>query len=253
LDTRLSLPLRRLRECDLAERLFYSVFLCGVGVGYLMAVAFLYLSNANLDGKPGLSLADIADHYYGNRSGTRLEAAIRGPMSGYLTPDTTETIVAWLKSGAGRRGFKGHVQPILNQRCIGCHNPTAATMGLPDLTTLEGAQAVARVDTGQSITSLVRLSHIHLFGVGLILFTVGLVFRMADLPTGLKITLLLLPFGAIVADIGAWFLTRWDSVFAATVVVAGTVLGLSLAAQILISLYQMWIPARAGRSEGGTA
>lgn len=253
MDTRLSLQLRTLRQCDLAERLFYSVFLCGVGIGYLMALSLLYLSNASLDGKPGLSLTDIAYHYYGNRSGTRLEAAIRGPMSGYLGPNDTETIVAWLKGGAGQRGFKGHVQPILNQRCIGCHNPTAATMGLPDLTTLEGAQEVARVDTGQSITSLVRLSHIHLFGVGLILFTVGLVFRMVEMRDGLKITLMLLPFGAIVTDIATWFLTRWDSVFAATVVVAGAVLGLSLAAQILISLYQMWVPARAGHSEGGTA
>ena len=247
MDTRLSLQLRTLRQCDLAERLFYSVFLCGIGIGYLMALTFLYLSNASLDGKPGLSLTDITYHYYGNRTGSRLEGAIRGPMSGYLTPEDTEVLVAWIKSGAGERRYVSEVAPIVNQKCIGCHT-NSMPVGLPDLTTLEGVRAVAKTDTGSSLMSLVRLSHIHLFGIGLVLFTVGLVFRMAEMGTGLKATLLLLPFGAIVADIATWFLTHWDSVFAVTVVVAGAVLGLSLAAQILISLYQMWIPAK-GKGE----
>ena len=31
-----------------------------------------------------VGIEDIIDTYYGNRSGTRLEAAIRGPMAGFL-------------------------------------------------------------------------------------------------------------------------------------------------------------------------
>lgn len=51
---------------------------------------------------------------------------------------------------------------------------------------------------------------------------------------------LLLPFIAIFADNLAWFLTKWDPVYAYTVLVAGVSLGLAWAAQILISLYQIW-------------
>lgn len=49
-----------------------------------------------------------------------------------------------------------------------------------------------------------------------------------------------LPFAAIIADIVAWFLTKWDPVYAYTVVTAGAVLGLAWGGQILISLYQLW-------------
>ena len=47
-------------------------------------------------------------------------------------------------------------------------------------------------------------------------------------------------FVAIFIDIAAWFLTKWDPVYAYTVVVAGGVLGLAWALQIGISLYQIW-------------
>jgi hypothetical protein len=248
-DTTLSAPLRRLRECDLPERLFYTVFLALMGLGYLMAVSFLYSSHQMADGEPGLSLTDIAYDYYGNRSGTRLEAAVRGAMSGYLSPEDTEQIVAWLKSGAGAKGYERDVAPILARNCTACHSPQSA-VNLPDLSTFEGVQAVARVDTGQSLVSLVRVSHIHLFGVGMVLFTVGLVFRMAEMRRWLKSTLMLAPFLAVFVDILAWFLTKWDSHFAITVVAAGAVLGLALAAQILVCLYQMWIPRRAAASQG---
>ena len=56
----------------------------------------------------------------------------------------------------------------------------------------------------------------------------------------LKYTLILLPFAAMFADILAWFLTKWDPIYAYTVVTGGALLGLSLGAQILISLYQIW-------------
>jgi hypothetical protein len=232
---------RFLRGCGLPERLFHTSFLLLIGVGYLMAVTFLYTSHAGIDGKPGLSLTDIAYDYYGNRSGTRLEAAIRGPMSGYLDADQATRIVAWLKGGAGRAAFEARVAPILNERCTMCHGP-GSPVNLPDLTTYDAVHEVAQVDTGQSIMSLVRVSHIHLFGIGMLLFTVGLVFRMAEMRTWLKATLLVVPFAAVFVDIGAWFLTHWDSTFALTVVVAGAVLGLAIGTQILVCLYQMWGP-----------
>jgi len=230
------MPPRRFSDCDLTERLFYAAFLCLIGVGYLMALGFLYATHQDLDGRPGLSLTDIAYDYYGNRSGTRLEAAIRGPMAGYLDDDARATIVAWIQVGAGEARYHATVEPITSKRCVVCHNGRGP---LVDLNSYEGVRKMANVDMGQSLVSLVRVSHIHLFGIGLILFAVGLVFRMTVLPQWLKSTLALLPFLAVGGDILAWFLTHWDAHFAITVVVAGAVLGLALGAQILISLVQI--------------
>jgi hypothetical protein len=45
---------------------------------------------------------------------------------------------------------------------------------------------------------------------------------------------------AVFVDVLSWFLTKWDSHYAMVVIAAGAVLGFSMAAQMLISLYQIW-------------
>jgi hypothetical protein len=232
---------RPLRHIAVNEKLLYSAFLVLVGVGYLMALGLIYAVDASRDGKPGLSVQDIADDYYGNRSGTRLEAAIRGPMAPHLDSiDSRNTIVAWLKSGTPKDRFQAQVKPILQRDCVRCHSPTAG-MGLPDLTNYQGVLKVAKVDTGQSILSLVRLSHIHMFGIGLLLLSVGLIFHRAEGPHWLMSSVILIPFLSVFVDIASWFLTKWDPVYAYTLVIAGAVMGVGLAIQILTSLYQMWL------------
>ncbi len=234
---------RSLADRPLAERLLYTAFLLLVGIGYLMALSYIYLSHQGHDGRPGLSVDDLVYNYYGNRSGTRIEAAIRGPMAGYIQAEDRHHVVAWLRSGAPERDYAARIQPILAKTCLQCHRP-ASGLKVVDLSTYAGVRAVAEVDTGASLLSLVRLSHIHLFGIGLVLLAVGLIFRLAQLPEWLKAALVVLPFASVATDILAWFLTKWDPFYAYTVVAAGAVLGLALVAQILISLYQTWFPKR---------
>lgn len=234
---------RQLCDCEVSERILYTCFLLLVGIGYLMALAYLYISHENHDGKPGLSLEDIAENYYGNRSGTRLEAAIRGPMSGYIERQQRNYIVSWLISGAPETDYQTIIRPILQERCFTCHGSNSGT-NLPDFSTFEGLRKVAKVDTGVSLQTLLKLSHIHLFGIGLVLLAVGMIFRRVRMRTWLKSTLIVLPFFAVFIDILAWFLTKWDPHYAYTVVAAGAILGLALGGQILSSLYQMWVPSK---------
>ena len=231
---------RRLYDCPLSEKWLYTAFLLLMGIGYLMALVYLYTSHEGHDGKPGLSVEDIVDTYYGNRSGTRLEAAVRGPMAAYVQQDEDRyEIVAWLKSGAPESGYRTTVRPILERSCLQCHSP-AAGLKIPDLSTYAAIKTVADVDTGESLHTLMKLSHIHLFGIGLVALGIGLIFRLAAVRPWLKATLMVVPFAAIFADILAWFLTKWDPVYAYTVVIAGALLGLAWTGQILISLYQLW-------------
>lgn len=235
---------RRFYDCPLSEKLLYTAFLLLMAAGYLMAMVYLYTSHAGHDSKPGVSIEDIVDTYYGNRSGTRLEAAIRGPMAGYLQQlDDRNQIVAWLKGGGSEKGYNDRIRPILEKTCLQCHSP-ASGLKIPDLSTYQGIKLVAEVDTGESLHTLMKLSHIHLFGIGLVALGIGLVFRLAALSVWLKATLMVSPFVAIFADILAWFLTKWDPVYAYTVVAAGALLGLAWVGQILISLYQLWFLKR---------
>ncbi|MDX1812927.1 MAG: hypothetical protein R3240_13305 [Gammaproteobacteria bacterium] len=238
-----------LRHRSVNEKLLFSAFLLLMGVGYLMALALIYYTDAGLDGKSGLSVQDIADSYYGNRSGSRLEAAIRGPMANQLKSiNERNEIVDWLKSGESRLKYQKVVRPILQKDCMQCHSPDSG-LKIPDLSNYQGVMKVAKVDTGASIGTLVKLSHIHLFGIGLLLLGVGMIFRYAELHPVLKNTITVTPFIAVFVDILAWYLTKWDPVYAYTVVIAGALLGLALAAQILIPLWQMWITQRILREE----
>ncbi|MBI4714587.1 MAG: hypothetical protein HY760_01335 [Nitrospirae bacterium] len=45
-------------------------------------------------------------------------------------------------------------------------------------------------------------------------------------------------------DIGSWWFTKWEPVFAYTVIIGGILMGFSLAAQILIPLWEMWLKKR---------
>ncbi|MCF6236345.1 MAG: hypothetical protein L3J70_08270 [Gammaproteobacteria bacterium] len=128
---------------------------------------------------------------------------------------------------------------MFDERCVACHS-AGSGLQIPDLSTYEGVKQVANVDTGISLHSLMKVSHIHLFGIALVALGIGLVFRFALLPAWFQYTLTLLPFIAIFVDISAWFLTKWDPTYAYTVIFAGGLLGLSWALQILISLYQIW-------------
>jgi len=234
---------RRFYDCTVNEKLLYTSFLLLTGIAYLMALVYLYTSFDGIDGKPGLSVEDIAENYYGNRSGTQLESALRGTMAGNIDLQQRHHIIAWLKSGAPESGYESTIKPILAKRCVACHSPVSG-LKIPDLSSYESVRQVAKVDTGVSLHSLMKVSHIHLFGIALVAFGIGLVFRFAVLPAWAQYTLTLLPFVAIFSDIGAWFLTKWDPVYAYTVVIAGALLGLSWALQITISLYQIWFLRR---------
>ncbi|MEW6562440.1 MAG: hypothetical protein AB1400_04330 [Pseudomonadota bacterium] len=230
----------RFYTLTLSEKLLYTSFLLLVGMGYLMATAYLWVTHVNNDGKPGLSVADVATSYYGNRSGTRLEAAIRGPMAGYIQEDDRHEVVAWLKDAAPQADFEPKIKPILQKTCLGCHVQSSG-MNLPDFSTYEGLHKFAEVDTGMSLASLLKLSHIHLFGISLLLFALGWIFIQCEINVHFKRFLVVSPMLAVFVDILSWFLTKWDPVYAYTVVVAGAVLGFSMAMQILISLYQIWM------------
>jgi hypothetical protein len=229
---------RTFRDCSSSERTLFGLVLVVLGLGYVMAIGYLYMTHTGLDGKSGVTVQDLSISYYGNRSGTRLEQMLRGPMAIHRSQEDLNKIVAWLKSGADEAGYDKTIHPIIEKKCAMCHSAKAG-MNLPDFTTYAGIQKVAKVDTGMSIETLVKLSHIHLFGIGLVTFVLGFVFTFTAIPVWLKNVVIVAPFAAVVVDIATWFLTKWDPIFAYTVLVAGSVMGISWAFQIFVSLYQI--------------
>lgn len=231
---------RRFRDISVSERILDTLLLMTFGIGYLFALTHLYFTHSYRDGSPGLSIDDVMIAYYGSHDQTRLGAAINGLMEPNLTIKSDKKIILnWLQSGKSQDVFEDSVAPILNRDCVGCHNPNT-NPSLPNLTNFEGVMEVAN-SKGASLPALVKVSHIHLFGIGFILFFTGKIFILCELNRSIKRTIVAIPFLAMFIDILSWFVARQIPQFAYVVVGAGALMGLAMAMQILVSLYQMWI------------
>jgi hypothetical protein len=226
-------------ELPLSMRTLFTMTLIVMGIGYLFAMIQIYEVDAGLDGKPGLSADDIAIAYSGNKTATRLETALSGPMSGMLPAAESATIIGWVHHGLDKTEYETQVKPIIESRCLACHD--GSNPHIPNLSSYENLSKVAQIDTGMSLTTLVRVSHIHMFGITFIFFIMGLIFSHAYVrPVWFKATVIALPFVAVVIDVGSWYLTKINTAFAWMVIVGGGLMGLSFSIQWIVSMYQIW-------------
>lgn len=233
------------QDLTMCHRALYTVTLLIMGVGYLFAMIQTFSVHAGRDGEAWLSPTDLDIAYSGLPEVTRLEAAIKGTMSRMLDEEDVEEIVLWIKDGAEAERFQDKVAPILEEDCYDCHGDDEDTrMSYPHNPILQGYSNVmemVQVDTGADVLTLIRVSHIHLFGMTFIFFIVGLIFLHAKVqPACVKCIILITPFIAILVDIFSWYLTKIYHPFAWVVYLSGVVMALSFTAQWIISMYQMW-------------
>lgn len=225
----------------LTFRALFTSFLILIGVGYLMALSYLFLVAVEPHQKMGMGLiAGIDMKYHGSPDSTRLEAALRGPMAGRINAADRDRVLDWVHNGAPQSGYAA-VKPIFTQHCVACHNPRSG-LPVPPLNSFQALQKVTQADTGPSIAELARVSHVHLFGISIIFLLTGMIFALSDVVPWLRITIVVIPYLSILADIGSWWLTKFDAAFGVVVVGGGAIMGLALACQILVSLWEMWLP-----------
>jgi hypothetical protein len=160
-------------------------------------------------------------------------------MSAMLPFDEKSTLLGWVKDGADRTKFEAGIRPILDKRCMACHD--GSNPNLPNLNGYDNVQKVTESDTGTAVFTLVRVSHIHLFGLTMVFFLVGLIFSHAYVrPVWFKCTVMAMPFICLVLDVSSWYFTKLYNPFAWVVMFAGGGMGLSFAFMWVVSMYQMW-------------
>ena len=220
--------------------LFAGTFLV-LGIGYLFAMLHVYNSHAGRDGQPGISIEDLAIAYSGSKDDSRLEAALKGPMSEMLPVDEKLLIGAWVRGGAKQDIYDSQIAPLIEKRCVICHD--GSNPHIANLDAFKHLSSFAELDTGANIFTLVRVSHIHLFGMTFIFFIVGWMFSHAFVqPVWLKASVIAAPFGAILLDIASWYLTKLNTAFAWIVLASGAVMGACFAYMWVVSMYQIWFP-----------
>jgi len=237
-------PLHRLyshySELPWSLRFLYTAALCILGSGYMFALIYLVHVNSGRDGNPmDLTYEDLVITYAGSGKGSKLESALRGPMSTMLPADEAKVLTNWVQSGADRATYDTLIKPALDKRCMACHD--GSNPHLPNFNGYDNLKKVTEQDTGTDIFTLVRVSHIHLFGITFIFFVVGTIFSHAYVrPVWLKCVIIGGPFVCLFIDVISWYLVKVWHPFAWVTMGAGGLMGLCFATMWVISMYQMW-------------
>lgn len=229
-----------LRTLPIVFRALFSCFLVVIGIGYLTALTLLFLVEIRPHEQQGMTLAQAIDAtYHGQPKVSELEAALKGPMATMLSKDQRSRVLDWIHDGAQREDY-GQVAPIFQKQCISCHSPKSG-IPVPPLTSYDEIHKLLGTDVGQTSAQLARVSHVHLFGISIIFLLTGAIFALSDIPVGARVLLVSIPYLSILMDIGSWWGTKYlDPTFAYIVIAGGILMGGALAAQVFISLWQMW-------------
>jgi hypothetical protein len=225
-------------ELTLPVKTLFTGYLLAIGLGLLMAGAQIMLTHGMADGKFGLSVDDIVYSYYGDRSGSKLESKLNGSMKNNAPPEVRLELLKWADAGAPASEWESNIKPKIDKYCGPCHANMPGLANISDKTVMD---TMTKVNEGASISTLTRVSHIHLFGIAFIFFMVGWIFTYADgFSLLIKGILIFTPFGFLILDVVSWWLTKMNPNFAWLVIIGG--FGYSLASTVMIftSLYQLW-------------
>ena len=150
--------------------------------------------------------------------------------------------LSWAAEGGAHPAYDKSIRPLLDKYCMACHD--GSNPHLPNLNGYDNLKKVTEKDTGAAIPTLVRVSHIHLFGMTFIFFLVGLMFSHAYVrPVWFKCAVVALPFAGIMVDVASWYLIKVFHPFVFVEIGAGMLLAACFAFMWLVALYQMWFGA----------
>ena len=149
------------------------------------------------------------------------------------------------------------LKTIIEERCARCHSTGAEQEQYP----LENFEQISKYteipppgsDPAQarqiSREALVQSTHVHMLSFSMLYLISGLIFAFTSYPMWMKIILSPLPLIVQMMDISCWWLARLDHLgpfenvgpfFAMMIMGTGGIVGMSIAAQIILSLMNLF-------------
>jgi hypothetical protein len=147
------------------------------------------------------------------------------------------------KPEGGHRVVK--IKALFEQRCTDCHGADgrsnkARKYPFEDVDKLKKYVEVKAGNTGMSLDKLAQTTHVHLLAFSMLYGLTGFLFSLTTYPALIRYVISPLALFAQLCDISCWWLARANPFFAQVILVTGGVVGLSVAIQILGSLFDMY-------------
>jgi hypothetical protein len=139
------------------------------------------------------------------------------------------------------------VRSLFTERCVRCHCPDGDDQKAAKfpLVKYEQIKPYAKVDTGaMSLPALAQSTHTHMLSFAMLFCMTGVIFGLTSYPGWLRVPLAPLVLVAQVCEIACWWLGRIEGptgvLFARVVLVMGGFVGMGLAMQIVLSLFDLF-------------
>ncbi|MDP6940563.1 MAG: hypothetical protein QGH51_00915 [Planctomycetota bacterium] len=230
-------------------RLFLSTISLAFIASWILSVCMVWNQYGSTDHIPGLSLQDVRFHFNGNPNTNRFSSMTQGDMLEYFTVEEDSRIfINWSRQPAQPNfspsehltTFQEVILPVLEMDCLECHEPGGKAEE-SSLRTYEEVLPHLERDRGIPIPSLLLMSHIHLFGMGLLSLASGLLaFRF--LPISKAGILSALTGLGLLLDVCGWWATKFSPDAAPLVILGATLFGGAFLLTHLSLLRRYWRP-----------
>lgn len=112
------------------------------------------------------------------------------------------------------------------------------------LDTYERVEAITVVDRGEPLALWARVAHTHLMSLSLVFLYLGVIFSFCGVGHRVKLWVVPLPFVSLILDFGVRAMIRYSPTFVYVMMIAGTLMALSMMMLTVGSLYDMWVRPR---------
>lgn len=233
--------MQSLRLAPLSQRVFSASLLATFGIGYLMALVYMYAQEVRPHRLQGHGLVQsVANTYHGIPSDSLLVSSLRGSMAASVTPEELATIIEWVDAGALEATYGEKVGPIMADNCVSCHDADGSYF--PPLSNYAEVAEIAKPGGGISVQKLARQTHVHLLGIPMLLFIMAYMFVQTRFSEKLKSGLIILPFIGVLWDVAHWWITKLNPDAAAGVIFGGILMNLGFAAQWFMTAWDIFAP-----------
>lgn len=244
----------RLRGLPVGARTGLSLLLLVNLGGFAASGLHLARHHGERDGRPGLSMDDLAGAYHGVDVRAPLERALERGHPPELAPAQREALLAWLASDDVSEAYDdldlGDEAPaeVLARACVGCHasdSQDALAREVP----LRFWDEVKRVAYGREIVPvpaeiLLASTHTHAIALATTTLVLAGLAWATRWHARLRSGLVLVAGAALAADLAGWWLARSSPAVVTVVVAAGVAYAVSVAALTALVLAELWWPAR---------
>lgn len=255
----------RLRNLPLGMKLGLSGLLLTLLIGLAASAMHLVWHYENRDERPGLTKDDLVSAYHGLNAVAPLLSAVERGHPPELPADQRQVLLDWLRGDRIVEDYDsidlGDAAPseIIAQNCLSCHSRNAAAgdplaRDLPldrwdDIKKIAYSREIAPAPIKITAVS----THTHALSLGSLTLVVVALAWLTSLPRRLIGVLVALVGVALFLDISAWWLARpYDNWLGAVtgpgwvgvIVVAGAVYNTGTVLLTLLTLADLWRPAR---------